>query len=145
LFLQGLLLAAFLLLAGRGLALGTGGAHLSLQPFFDPAHFSAGIVFGAVSLGVLSFLGFDGISTLAEEVKGGRSAVGKATLIALVGPPLLSVVQSYPAALSAPGRESSPPGQPPYAPFYAIAGTVGGPPMRLAASVLGVVLAGASG
>jgi amino acid transporter len=145
LFLQGLLLAAFLALAARGLALGTGGAHLSLQPFFDPAHFSAGIVFGAVSLGVLSFLGFDGISTLAEEVEGGRNVVGKATLIALVSAALLFVVQSYLAGLFVLGRQSFPPGQPTYAAFYGIAGTVGGAPMRLAASVLGVVFAGASG
>jgi amino acid transporter len=145
LFLQGLLLAAFLALAARGLARGTAGAHFSLRPFFDPAHFSAGIVFGAVSLGVLSFLGFDGISTLAEEVQGGRNAVGKATLLALVSAAVLFVVQSYLAGLFVLGRDSFPPGQPTYAAFYAIAGTVGGAPMRLAASVLGVVLAGASG
>ena len=38
---------------------------------------------GAVSIAVLSFLGFDGISTLSEETKGGVDTVGKASLGAL--------------------------------------------------------------
>src|SRR3954465_1940001 len=145
LLLQGLLLAAFLFLAVRGVARGTAGAHLSLAPFFDARHFSAGLVFGAVSLGMLSFLGFDGISTLAEEAQGGRKTVGRATILALGFAAILFVVQAYLAGLFVLGRDSFPPGQPTYAAFYAISGTVGGPVMRLGASVLGVVLAGASG
>ncbi len=143
--LQGVLLAAFLFFALRGLASGTGGAHLSIGPFFDPAHFSFGLVFGAVGLGVLSFLGFDGISTLAEESEGGRKSVGRATAIALALAAILFVAQSYLAALFVLGQNQLPPGQPTYTAFYAIAGTVGGPAMRLASSVLGVVLAGAAG
>jgi amino acid transporter len=145
LILQGLLLAAFLAFAARAVSEGKGGAHLSLAPFFDPSHFSFGIVFGAVSLGVLSFLGFDGISTLAEEVKGGRKAVGRATMLALLSAAFLFVLQAWVAGLFVAGRDSFPPGQPTYAAFYAIAGSAGGPWLRLATSVLGVVLAGASG
>lgn len=143
--LQGVLLALFLVFAIRGVARGTGGAHLSLQPFFDPKQFSVGLVFGAVSLGVLSFLGFDGISTLAEEAKGGRKSVGKATAIALALSAILFVLQTYVACLYVLGRTQLPPGQPTYAAFYAIAGMAGGDWLRLAASVLGVVFAGAAG
>jgi amino acid transporter len=143
--LQGLLLAAFLFFAVRGLAEGTAGAHLSVRPFFDPRHFSFGLVFGAVGLGVLSFLGFDGISTLAEEAEGGRKAVGRATAIALGLAAILFIVQCYLAALFVLGRDTLPPGQPTYTAFYAIAGIVGGSGMRMASSVLGVVLAGAAG
>jgi amino acid transporter len=143
--LQSLVLAAFLFFAVRGLARGTGGARLALQPLFDPAQFSWGLVFGAVSLGVLSFLGFDGISTLAEEAEGGRKSVGRATAIALGLAAVLFVAQSYFAALFVLGQTALPPGQPTYAAFYAIAGIAGGAGMRLATSVLGVVLAGASG
>jgi amino acid transporter len=143
--LQGVLLALFLFFAIRGVARGTGGAHLALQPFFDAKQFSLGLVFGAVSLGVLSFLGFDGISTLAEEAKGGRKSVGKATAIALALSGVLFIVQSYVAGLYLLGRTELPPGQPTYAAFYAIAGTAGGDWLRLATSVLGVVFAGAAG
>jgi amino acid transporter len=49
-----------------------------------------------VSIAVLSFLGFDAISTLAEEIKGdpGRS-VGKAALITLVVMGVIFVVQTW--------------------------------------------------
>jgi len=143
--LQGVLLALFLVFAIRGVARGTGGAHLALQPFFDPKQFSVGLVFGAVSLGVLSFLGFDGISTLAEEAKGGRKSVGKATAIALALSAILFVLQTYVAGLYVLGRTVLPPGQPTYAAFYAIAGMAGGDWLRLGTSVLGVVFAGAAG
>jgi amino acid transporter len=143
--LQGVLLALFLFFAIRGVARGTGGAHLALQPFFDPKQFSFGLVFGAVSLGVLSFLGFDGISTLAEEAKGGRRSVGKATAIALALSAVLFIVQTYVAGLFLLGRTELPPGQPTYAAFYAIAGMAGGDWLRLATSVFGVVFAGAAG
>jgi len=143
--LQGVLLALFLFFAIRGVVRGTGGAHLALQPFFDPKQFSAGLVFGAVSLGVLSFLGFDGISTLAEEAKGGRTSVGKATAIALGLSAVLFILQTYVAGLYVLGRTQLPPGQPTYAAFYAIAGMAGGDWLRLATSVLGVVFAGAAG
>jgi amino acid transporter len=143
--LQGVLLALFLIFGIRGVARGTGGAHLALQPFFDPKQFSVGLIFGAVSLGVLSFLGFDGISTLAEEAKGGRKSVGKATAIALALAAVLFIVQNYVAGLFVLGRTTFPPGQPTYAAFYAIAGTAGGEWLRFATSVLGVVFAGAAG
>ena len=50
---------------------GVGGAHWSLTPFYRPEAFQAGVIFSALSVAVLSFLGFDAISTLAEETKGG--------------------------------------------------------------------------
>ncbi|MBV9931001.1 MAG: APC family permease [Alphaproteobacteria bacterium] len=145
LLLQGVLLLLFLIFAIRGVARGTAGAHLALQPFFDAREFSAGLVFGAVSLGVLSFLGFDGISTLAEEARDGRKAVGKATALALALSAGLFILQAYLAGLFVLGRTALPPGQPTYAAFYVIAGVAGGDWLRFATSVLGVVFAGAAG
>jgi amino acid transporter len=59
-------LAIFLVVGVVALASGksTSGA---LTPLYNSSTFSLGLVFGAVSVAVLSFLGFDGISTLAEE------------------------------------------------------------------------------
>ena len=41
-----------------------GGAQFSLTPLYNPAVLSPQVIFGALSLAVLSFLGFDAISTL---------------------------------------------------------------------------------
>ena len=57
-----------------------------------------GIILSAVSVCVLSFLGFDGISTLAEESKGGPDSVGKASIWALILVGGFFFVQTYLAA-----------------------------------------------
>jgi amino acid transporter len=67
---------------------------LTLRPLYSPGLFHASAVFSATSICVMSFLGFDAISTLGEEVKGndkhvmGRAIVGvlvlSATLFALM-------------------------------------------------------------
>jgi amino acid transporter len=52
---------------------GVAGAHLSIAPLFQPSEVSPSRVFGGLSIAALSFLGFDAISTLAEEARGGPS------------------------------------------------------------------------
>lgn len=64
---------------------GQGSGALSVAPFYDAAHFDLAKLLQATSICVLSFLGFDAISTLAEEVKGNdRMLVGKAIIATLV-------------------------------------------------------------
>ncbi|WP_374462184.1 amino acid permease [Microtetraspora sp. AC03309] len=53
------------------------GRGFDLTPLFNPDTFSWPVVFGPVSVAVLSFLGFDGISMLVEEAKGGSAQVGR--------------------------------------------------------------------
>lgn len=53
------------------------GAQFSISPLFNKEEFNLSILMSAVSIAVLSFLGFDSISTLTEEVKGERTTVGK--------------------------------------------------------------------
>jgi len=74
----------------------------TLDPIFNGDKFSMSLVLSAVSVCVLSFLGFDGISTLAEESKGGPSSVGKASVWALVIVGFLFVIQTYLAACVVP-------------------------------------------
>lgn len=64
--------------------------------------FSLAAVLGAVSVAVLSYLGFDAIASFAEEVTGGSAKVARAVLfcLALVG--VLFVVQTYLVALLSP-------------------------------------------
>ena len=67
------LFALIALHAGKG----TGG--LTLRPLYSPELFHAKSIFTATSICVMSFLGFDAISTLSEEVKGDdRRVVGRA-------------------------------------------------------------------
>ena len=57
------------------------------------------VVMGAVSIAVLSFLGFDGISTLAEETKEGSKVIGRACVTALLTIGALFIIQTWVAAL----------------------------------------------
>ncbi len=41
----------------------------TIKPFYDPEYFNFGFVTSAVTIAAMSFLGFDGISALSEEVK----------------------------------------------------------------------------
>ncbi|NNU63680.1 APC family permease, partial [Ochrobactrum soli] len=75
-------LGIFLVCAWKALHGGAGNGHLTLAPLYNPTGFNFGLLMQGVSIAVLSFLGFDAISTLAEETRGdaGRS-VGRAALI----------------------------------------------------------------
>ncbi|MEW2413801.1 APC family permease [Streptomyces sp. NPDC046866] len=63
---------------------------------------SAAAVLGAVSVAVLSYLGFDAIASFAEEAAGGPARVARAVLFCLGLAGLLFAVQSYLAALLMP-------------------------------------------
>jgi amino acid transporter len=142
LMLQLLILAAFVVFAVAGLAHGTAGAHLSLAPLWDPAKVTPRLIFGALSLAALSFLGFDAISTLAEEAKGGARAIGLATILSLLLAASLFVGQTYLASLFVLGRENFPPGDESANAFLTIAHVVGGAPLKVTVAVLGLLLAG---
>jgi amino acid transporter len=132
-------LAAFLgmgLIALYGRGDGAGG--LTLAPVYDPRVFSWATVSGATSIAVLSFLGFDGISTLSEENRGNDSAVGRATVIALLLVGSLFMLQTWVATDLARGMRFSSP----ETAFYDIAERAGGAWLKLVV-IVAVVLASA--
>jgi amino acid transporter len=98
LVLELIVLVIFLVAAVIAVAKGVNNSHFTIKPFYDSTKFSLTVVMGAVSVAVLSFLGFDGISTLAEETKGGHKVVGKATVIALLIVGVLFILMTYVAA-----------------------------------------------
>jgi amino acid transporter len=122
LLIELLVLAAFVVLGLHSLYGGAGAGHLTLRPWYDPAAFSLATIAGATSIAVLSFLGFDGISTLAEENREAATAVGRATVysLALVG--VLFMLQTWIAADVARGMHL---GAPETA-FYDVSSRVGG-------------------
>ncbi|WP_027415030.1 APC family permease [Aneurinibacillus terranovensis] len=77
------------------LSKGVNHTSLTIKPLYDSSKFNLQMVMGAVSIAVLSFLGFDAISTLSEEVKGGRKVVGKATVSALLVAGFLFIIQTW--------------------------------------------------
>jgi amino acid transporter len=95
-------------------------------------------VAGATSIAVLSFLGFDGISTLAEESQGGQGAVGRATLLALLLVGLLFIVQTWIATDLAQGMRFSAP----ETAFYEVAERAGGIWLRNVTLIVIVIASG---
>jgi amino acid transporter len=142
--LQLAFLALFMVLGGIAVAHGVAGAHLSTAPFFQPALMTPSLIFGSLSIAVLSFLGFDGISTLAEETHGGPNLVGRAILLALGVAGLLFVLQTYMASLFVLGEQHFAPGETTDAAFYNIAGIIGGPTFKFIAALSKVLFAGAA-
>ncbi|GAA4210922.1 APC family permease [Actinocatenispora rupis] len=93
-----IVLAIFLAVGLYGVA--TGKAHGDpLTPLYNGHTFSGSVVFGAVSVAALSFLGFDGISMLAEEHRGEARQVGRAVIGALVLAGLLFMAQTWVASM----------------------------------------------
>ncbi|PPK62560.1 APC family permease [Actinokineospora auranticolor] len=98
---QLIILAIFLVIGVVALAQGKGRG-FDLTPIFDSGTFSWPLIFGAVSIAVLSFLGFDGISTLAEENRESAKAIGRSMIAALLLTGVLFIVQTWVAALLVP-------------------------------------------
>ncbi|MCU1606112.1 MAG: putative transporter, partial [Modestobacter sp.] len=94
-------LAIFLVIGVVALASGKS-TDSALHPIYNSDTFSFGLVFGAVSIAVLSFLGFDGISTLAEENRDSARSIGKSMIAALILAGTLFIVQTWIAALLVP-------------------------------------------
>jgi amino acid transporter len=135
-------LGAFFVLAVLAVHRGVNAAHWSTAPLFDPAAFDVTFVFRALSVAVLAFLGFDAISTLAEEAKGGGQAVGRATLWSLVVAAVLFVAQTYLAALLVPAHTVFEGDAAMNDAFYTIAALVGGQTFKLATALMVAMAAG---
>jgi amino acid transporter len=128
-------LALFLVLGMMALYGGAGAGRLTLKPIYDPAVFSFGTVAGATSIAVLSFLGFDGISTLSEENRGKQDAVGRATVLSLMLVGVLFMLQTWVATDLARGMHFSSP----ETAFYEIADRAGGAWLKLVTIVAMVI------
>lgn len=100
-----IVLAIFLVIGVVALANGEGRG-FDFSPIYNSDTFSLELVFGAVSIAVLSFLGFDGISTLAEENKDAARSIGKSMIAALVLAGTLFIVQTWVAALLVPNPDT---------------------------------------
>lgn len=78
------------------------------RPFYDPSTFNYGALLGCTSIAVLSYIGFDGISTLSEEAENPRRNILLATVLTCVAVGILSAVEVYVAQLIWPGSQHFP-------------------------------------
>lgn len=90
------IIAWFVVLAVRALGEGVGAGTLwSVQPFYDPRTFGVHAVMSASAVTVLSFLGFDGVATLAEEAHAPERDIRLATVLTCLVCGIDFVVLSY--------------------------------------------------
>jgi amino acid transporter len=79
-----------------------------LRPFYDPETFSWKAVSTGTSIAVLTYIGFDGISTLSEEAHNPRRNILLATVLTCLLTGLLAAAQVYAAQLVWPGYQDFP-------------------------------------
>jgi amino acid transporter len=128
--------------AVRALLSGTGeGALVSLKPFYNPAQFSFRSVMAATSIAAFSYLGFDGISTLAEDSRNPRKDIGRATIAVCLVAGVLFVAQAYLGQLVWPDFTSYPRTE---TAFLDVSRLVGGAELFLAVSFVLMVAGVAS-
>jgi amino acid transporter len=135
------LVAFVIFIGGALLAITQGRASFSLTPIFQPEHFTLALLFSAIPLAAFAYIGFDAISTLNEEARGGGRAVSKATMIVLFSVIVLFVVQVYFAALFVPTTDPFPAGDATNNAFYDIAGVVVAPWFKIAFTLVSALVA----
>lgn len=69
------------------------------RPFYDPQTFQMKSVLGGTSLAVLTYIGFDGISTLSEEAKNPERDILLATVLVCLVTGVLAAFEVYAAQL----------------------------------------------
>jgi putrescine importer len=70
-----------------------------LKPFYDPPNFHSQTIFAGTSVAVLTYIGFDAISTLSEEAENPRRNILLATVLVCVFAGVLSGFEVYAAQL----------------------------------------------
>lgn len=107
---------------------------LSYKPFYDPKTFNLGAVMTATSFAALTYIGFDGVTTLAEDVKNPKRNMLLAPILVCLFTGLFSILQIYLAQRIWPDYNSFPNLE---TAFFDVAEKVGG---RLLFNAIAVIL-----
>jgi putrescine importer len=78
------------------------------RPFYDPQMWNTKAVLGGTSIAVLTYIGFDGISTLSEEAENPRRNILLATVLTCLVIGILSAVEVYAGQLIWPAAQPFP-------------------------------------
>ena len=105
---MGAVVVAIFVAAARYIFGAPHGAEYFTRPFYDPHTFTYGGLLGCTSIAVLTYIGFDGISTLSEEAENPRRNILLATVLTCVVIGVLSAVEVYVAQLIWPASQPFP-------------------------------------
>jgi putrescine importer len=96
----GIVIVLVLIAAGNWLLhLSHPGAAFFLHPFYDPSTFNTPGLLRGTSIAVLTYIGFDGISTLTDEAKDPARSVPRAIVLTCLITGVLASVEVYVAQL----------------------------------------------
>lgn len=129
--LVGVQVTLFIIFLIKGIAFiakGGGAGAFMLEPFYQPKVVNAGFIATAASIAVLSFLGFDAISTLGEEAKNAARDIGRATITSLILLGSMFIILTYVAVLAAPNYGALNPDTA----FFDVAGIISGNWLKIA-------------
>jgi amino acid transporter len=105
---MGVVIVMFLVAAARYIfGLNAGGDYFT-RPFYDPTMWNTNAVLSGTSIAVLTYIGFDGISTLSEEAENPRRNILLATVLTCVFIGILAAIEVYAAQLLWPASQAFP-------------------------------------
>jgi amino acid transporter len=118
--------------------MGQGTIEMNTVAFYNAANFDLGAVAGATVIIIVSFLGFDATSTLAEEAKNPRRSVPRAVVLSVVAVGFMYIMIAFFAGVAYPhwqalGSDTA---------FIDIAMAIGGEPLRVLVLISLVVSVG---
>ena len=64
-------------------------------PFYDPSTFSSSALFRGTSIAILTYIGFDGISTLTDEAKNPARDIPRAIVLTCLITGVLASIEVY--------------------------------------------------
>ncbi|HXP15939.1 MAG TPA: APC family permease [Terriglobales bacterium] len=105
---MGVVIAIFLVAAARYVFGHPQDPGFFTRPFYDPQTWDTRAVLGGTSIAVLTYIGFDGISTLSEEAENPRRNILLATVLTCLVIGILSAVEVYAAQLIWPATQPFP-------------------------------------
>jgi putrescine importer len=105
---MGVVIALFFVAAARYIFGHTQSAADFTRPFYDPLSWDTKAVLGGTSVAVLTYIGFDGISTLSEEAENPRRNILLATVLTCLVIGILSALEVYAAQVVWPASEPFP-------------------------------------
>lgn len=105
--IMGAIVVMFIVVCAKAVLGGAGeGVLISSRPFFNPGVTNINALVAGGALACFSFLGFDSITTMAEEALQPKKDIGRAAIIACVAGGALFIIQAYVAQLAWPDYTS---------------------------------------
>ncbi len=104
---MGAIVVMFIIVCAKAVLGGAGEGQLfSSRPFYNPGVTNMNVLVAGGALACFSFLGFDSITTMAEEALRPKKDIGRAAVIACIAGGVIFIVQAYVAQLAWPDYSS---------------------------------------